>query len=93
MAIIDFESTTVWRAFFLNSLAMTISIGVALIIKRNLGHYVDKNGDIIRDVTSNKKMMLTLVATFFATFAAYTLLKILFNFGGGMLINGENLKN
>lgn len=87
MAVYDFESTTVWRAFFLNSLATTIAIAAAMLIKKHVSKYVDKNGNDIRDVTTRCDMAITILVTFIASFASYALLHVLFNFGGGMLVN------
>lgn len=90
MVLYDFESTTVWRAFFLNSLATTIAIAAAILIKKHVTKYVDKNGNDIQDVTPSGDMVMTILVTFIASFVSYALLHILFNFGGGMLVNTTN---
>jgi hypothetical protein len=87
MVLIDFESTNVWRAFFLNSLATTIAIAASIIMKLKLEKYVDKNGDPVTETTSTISIIITIMTTFLASFGSYVLLKELFNFGGGMLVN------
>jgi len=87
MGIYDYRATTVWRAFFLNSLATTIAIAASIIIKMNLQTFADKDGKIIHETTSSTKILITIIATFLASFGSYALLKVLFDFGGGMLVD------
>lgn len=91
MGFYDFESTTVWRAFLLNSLATTIAIAVSIIIKMRLETYTDKNGNPVTETTTMGSIMITILATFLASFGSYALLRVLFNFGGGMLIDKDSI--
>jgi len=49
--------------------------------------FADKDGKIIHETTSSTKILITIIATFLASFGSYALLKVLFDFGGGMLVD------
>jgi len=86
MAIIHgFESTTIWKAFVLNALATSIAIVFALYIKMKFDTYVDIHGNQIQEITNPTSIFMTFTVTFVATFIAYTILHILFGYGGGQL--------
>ena len=86
MALIKgFRSTSVWRAFILNSVASTLVIFIAITIKEKLDKFVDKDHEVVRN-TDIKSIVFTLLFTFLASMAAYTIMYIVFGFGGGMLI-------
>ena len=75
-----FESTTIFKAFLLNSLASTLIIFLAITIKK----YYDK---LIEQKFNKFTMMLhTLFFTFITTFISYYLLHLVFGFGKSMLI-------
>lgn len=85
--ISGFTSTTVWKAFFLNALATSIAISIALIIKTKFERYVDIHGNRITNNTSLQNIVLGFMVTFIATFFTFISLHIIFGFGGGMLAN------
>ena len=92
------RSTTIWKAFFLNSLASTIIIVLAIYIKGALDKYT--LGDVTEDTTHAGKdkgkvvrtspwysVLITAVVTFIVTYASYALLYWIFGYGGGQLVN------
>ena len=85
----SFKSTTIRNAFILNSLASTITIVVAILLKNEYNQYFENHtGDIkkIKQVKLTFSQIATLmVITFFTSMITYTLLYVLFGFGGGML--------
>ncbi len=86
MAIISgFKSTNIWKAFILNALATSIAIVFALEIKMRFDTYVDSHGNEIQEVTNPTSFFMTFIATFAATFFAYTVLHVLFGYGTGQL--------
>ena len=88
MAIIKgFKSTNVWNAFFLNSLASTLVIFIAMSVKERYDHYTDIKNEEINRSTNFKSIGLTIIATFTASMFAYTVMWIVFGYGGGLLIN------
>lgn len=88
MAIYNgFRSTNVWNAFILNSIVSALVILIALVVKGKLDTYTDKNGDNVIRSTSWKSVVITFVATFFASFTAFTLMHITLDYGGGQLVN------
>ena len=82
-----FKSTDIWKAFILNSLASTLIIFIAMSVKERYDHYTDKKDQEINRTTNFKSIGLTIIATFFATMFAYSLMWIVFGYGGGLLIN------
>lgn len=82
----NFKSTNVWNAFFLNSLASTLIIFIAVTVKERYDTYTDKKDQEINRTTSAKSILFTILATFFATYFAYIIMYLVFGYGGGMLV-------
>lgn len=82
-----FQSTNIWKAFTLNSLASSLVIMVAVTIKDRLDDYKDNKGDKIYRETNTFSMIITLIVTFIASMSAYTILYVVFGYGGGQLVN------
>lgn len=86
MPIFDnFKSTSVWKAFTLNSISATLVIFIAITVKGKFDNYVNKNKQVIRQ-TSWSSIIFTLLFTFMASIAAYTVMYFTFGFGGAMII-------
>tara|TARA_B110000908_G_C9929380_1_gene303205 strand:- start:143 stop:415 length:273 start_codon:yes stop_codon:yes gene_type:complete len=81
-----FESTNIWNAFILNSLASTLVIFIAMAVKERYDNYTDKKNREINRTTNFKSIGMTIVATFIASMLAYTLMYVIFGYGGGMLV-------
>uniref|UniRef100_A0A6C0LXT5 Uncharacterized protein n=1 Tax=viral metagenome TaxID=1070528 RepID=A0A6C0LXT5_9ZZZZ len=79
----NFQSSTIWKAFVLNSIASSIIIFIALTVKQNFDTTSDNK--LIRK-TNLYSIFLTLSFTFMSSMLAYTLMYVFFGFGGGMLI-------
>ena len=77
------KSTTIWKAFLLNSIASSLIIFVALTIKSNLDIYNSKDGYNKSNNTIN--LIITLIITFIASYMSYTLLYVIFGYGYGMM--------
>jgi len=84
MSIFKYHATNVWRAFLLNSIVSALTILIALIIKGKLDTYEDEKGHKIIHKTNAISIGLTLVIAFITSFMAYSLMHVLFGFGGGM---------
>lgn len=80
------ESTTIWKAFFLNSLASSIVILLAITIKDKIDNYTNIKGGYIERTTSIPKLLITFIVTFIASYSSYTLLYLIFGYGGGQLV-------
>ena len=76
-----FQSTTVWKAFILNSIASTLVIFVAMLVKGRMDTYTGG----VEPHTTVSGTLLTLVLTFITSFTAFTIMYFLFGFGKGML--------
>ena len=74
------KSTTIWKAFFLNALASTMIIFIAVTVKFDT--FKNKKDEEIVRTTTFKSIGFTLIATFTATMIAYTLMYIIFGYGG-----------
>lgn len=88
-----FKGTTIWKAFFLNSLASSIIIVFAITINQFLGKFIIEDDDYIdshKRIYKNKinfiNIVITFFITFFITFISYTFLYYLFGFGGSFLV-------
>ena len=80
----NFKSTSILKAFILNSLASSLIIFIAILVKADFDNYeiVENN---IRRTTTFKSIFFTLLFTFLSSLIAYTLLYFIFGFGEGML--------
>jgi hypothetical protein len=81
------KSTTIWKAFFLNALASTMIIFIAVTVKEKFDTFKNKKDEEIVRTTSFKSIGFTLIATFTATMIAYTLMYIIFGYGGGLMVS------
>jgi len=93
-----FTASTIWKAFVLNAIAASLVIFIALTTKKQFDtfHYRnDDDDDYIIDVTEKMivqrtnfiSIFLTLTSTFVTSMVAYTIMYVLFGFGGGLLAN------
>ena len=83
----NFRSTNIWKAFILNSIAAAIVIVIGITVKDHFDTYTtddDSKGKITRK-TNFTSISLTILFTFLTSFVAYTIMYIVFGFGGGML--------
>ena len=78
-----FRATTVGKAFILNAIAGTIIAVFAVELK----FYLKDHDDL--DFTS--KFTIGITGTFFAALFTYSILFIVFNFGGGMMTKKDNI--
>ena len=90
--ISGFRSTNVWKAFILNSIASSLVIIIALIVKSNFDTFsnnknINKDTNGLKQQTNFKSIMLTIIATFISSMIAYSTMYFLFGYGGGMLVN------
>ena len=79
-----FRSTTVWKAFVLNSIASSIIIFLAIYLKDRFDVLKDKHGNEIKQEITWKGVLITVSTTFIATFSTYCLLWFTLGYGGGM---------
>ena len=87
--ISGFQSTNIWRAFTLNSIASSLVIIIALTVKTKFDTFSDKNkySKDVKQNTNLKSILLTITATFISSMLAYSAMYFIFGYGGGMLIN------
>ncbi len=89
MPLIDgFRSTSVWKAFILNSISSTLVIFIAMYVKQRYDNitYIKKNEQITH-TTNLKSVLITLSVTFISFMLAYTIMHFIFGYGGGMLVS------
>jgi len=83
----DFNSTSLWKAFVLNSLVTSLVILIAITLKSNLDSYIDVDKKTkIPNRIDWFSLIITLLVTFCTTLIAYLIMYVLFGFGGGMLV-------
>lgn len=80
-----FRSTTIWKAFILNSLASSIIIFLAIFLKGYFDKYHDQDDNKIQVATTWKSVLITMSVTFVATFGTYALMWFTLGYGGGQL--------
>lgn len=83
----NFRSTSIWKAFILNSIAAAIVIVIGMTVKEHFDTYIvdDNNSNNIKRTTNFTSISLTILFTFLTSFLAYTIMYFVFGFGGGML--------
>ncbi len=85
MALIKgFKATNVYRAFFLNAIVNTVTVGVALFVKAELER--TEHGEDATPNLSSLFIFITLISTFAASLVAYYMLFLVVGYGGGMLV-------
>lgn len=91
----NFKSTTFINAFILNALSTALIAAIAIELRLRLNN---KKSDIYyffnkilhgKDLHDYQVFSIELVITFIAAFLVYLLLHVLFDFGGGMLIDSS----
>jgi fructose-specific phosphotransferase system IIC component len=83
-----FKSSTIWKAFALNSIVAAVVITMAVVIKTSFDH-IEIDGKKIKSKTDWGSVALSFVVTVFACYITYTIMYITFGYGGGMLSNPE----
>ncbi len=89
----NFRSTTLWKAFVLNAMVASLTIYIALASKKYLDNIQDideTNPDQLNPDQLNTNWFsatLTIIVTFCTSIISYTIMFILFGFGGSMLSN------
>ena len=82
MLISGFKATSIWKAFFLNSLILAI-VAVGAVESKA---FVEKLG-WFEDHDEVVKALGTFLITFFVGLFSYLLMYLVFGFGGGMLVD------
>lgn len=84
----NFRSTSIWKAFVLNSIAGTLTIYIAINVKSYLDkkHITNRN-NVSKGVSNVLNNMLILLVTFSTSLISYFIMYIVFGFGSGMLSN------
>jgi hypothetical protein len=85
MLIPGLQSTTIWKAFLLNSVAATVIVFTAVFIKSHFNSFVDIYGNKVENIDQGGNMIATLIVTFMSAIITYGLLFYVFGFGYGML--------
>ena len=87
----NFKSTTVWKAFALNSFASALVIIVSLVTKDALDKTTAPDGTEITREQPWYSIVVTACVAFVASYTAFTALHFLTGYGGGMLVDiGES---
>ena len=82
-----FRSTTIWKAFVLNSMVPSLVILIAISVKSRFDKYYDNDDNEIKKKTSWKGIFAMLIATFITSMLAYTIMYFVFGYGDAMTIN------
>jgi len=82
-----FSSTTLWKAFVLNSLTTSLVILIAITVKTHLDNDLNlrQNSSVEKLSFNWYSIIVTLLITFGTSLIAYLIMYILFGFGAGML--------
>ena len=91
-----FKSTTIWKAFFLNSLVASLVIVIAISVKSYLDHWTvvnsgydpyDSDDYKAKRETNFKSIIVTVIVTFLASMITYIGMYYAVGFGGGMMVS------
>lgn len=74
----NFKASTYFKAFILNAISSSIIASVAIMVKDRLDKYTKYHINI--------KIILTFIITFFITLISFSIMYVLFGFGGGMMV-------
>lgn len=80
-----FQSTTIPKAFVLNSLAASIAIVIVVYVKDRHEIFIDEHKHSPKRSVELKSMVNTFIITYIATFLSFTILYYIFGYGGGQL--------
>ena len=81
-----FHSTSLWKAFVLNSMITSLVILIAITLKSTLDIDIDIDKQSkVTERTNWFSIIITLLVTFGTTLLAYLVMYLTFGFGGGML--------
>ena len=93
MSIIkNFKSTNIWNAFILNSIVTTLIVVMALSVNEIFDKYVihieNEYSQTHKIVRTNilLNLIITFIITFIISMITYSLMYLIFGFGGGMLV-------
>ena len=82
--ITHFKATSIWRAFFLNSLVGSFVIVLTITIKSSFDRHYNKDEKLYYK-TSIKSILFTFIISFLAYFMSFIFMHFLTGFGSGML--------
>ena len=82
--LVDFRSTTMFKAFVLNAFLLALVAGMSIELRGYMDVYVH-----VKHFPRWKKMVMTIVGTVIIGFTVFILARILFGYGGGLLAPPE----
>lgn len=80
-----FRSTTIWKAFILNSVANSIIIFLAIYLKQKFDNVYDTDGLDVTTETTWKSAAITMFVTFLSTLLTYSMLWFTLGYGMGQI--------
>lgn len=80
-----FRATTIPKTFIINAIVIAIIATVGIETKSFMNRKITKTNSDNYELSEVSKAFITLGSTFLAGLITYTIMYILFNFGGGML--------
>jgi hypothetical protein len=84
----NFKSNVWWKAFILNSFVIAISTVIGIEIHRSIANLENKKGK--KKVPEGVNALITVILVFLINFVVYVLFRIIFGFGGGMIISTKH---
>ena len=83
----NFRSTSLTKAFILNSIAASITVVLAIAIKDGLDRFTNYNKNEEENKPDFSNIIITLIITYCVSMLTYIFMFYVFGFGGGMLSN------
>ena len=78
--LINLRSTTIFKAFVLNVLVISLIAGMSIELRR----YMDVR-EQTKNLTSSRKMFITIIGTIMIGFVLFVLARFVLGYGGGLL--------
>jgi uncharacterized membrane protein len=83
----NFRSTSLTKAFILNSMVASITVVLAIAIKDGLDRFTNYNKNEEENKSDFSNIIITLIITYCVSMLTYIFMFYVFGFGGGMLSN------
>jgi uncharacterized membrane protein len=83
----NFRSTSLTKAFILNSITASITVVLAIAVKDGLDRFTNYNKNEEENKSDFSNIIITLIITYCVSMLTYIFMFYVFGFGGGMLSN------
>ena len=84
--VFHFREKTIFKAFLLSAIALGIQMAFTMYFQRSLDEYENTH---LQNLTEFQKGIIVILATVLFCFLSFVILRLLFGFGKGLVIQGQ----